>query len=139
MLIDGELGFLEEKELQGHIRTCTECDLYLKNMLFLRDNIKDVYNVKGLNVDFSKQIMRKIEHKRNNKKVVPIFTKKEPHTSSIKKYVSILLVFIVFLLFSYFFNVHFSSNNNVENLVIQHLDNSFLQELPDIENANFIQ
>jgi len=44
------------------------------------------------------------------------------------------------MLFTYFINSHFNSNKtNIENLVIQHLDNPFMQDFPNIENVNILQ
>jgi predicted anti-sigma-YlaC factor YlaD len=138
LYIDGALGILEEENLHKHLKQCKVCSIYMKNMLFLKDNIKTSYN-QNVNVDFSKNIMQRIKKDKSKGKVVSLFNKKVVHTSLMKKSVSLLLFLIIFLLFSYFVNNQFSNENNIENLVIQHLDNSFLQEFPDIENVNLIQ
>ena len=136
--IDGELRIFEEENLHNHLKECEECNVYMKNMLYLKDNIKKTYSV-NINVDSSKDIMHKIKGNRLKGKVFPLFSKKVVNTGLVKKSVSLLFFLLIFLLFSYFVNNQFSNKNNIENLVIQHLDNSFLQEFPDIENVNLIQ
>lgn len=136
--IDGELSIFEEENLHNHLKECEKCSIYMKNMFYLKDNIKKSYNV-NINVDFSKNIMHKIKGNSSKGKVVPLFSKKVAGTGLVKKTVSLLLFLLIFFLFSYFINNQFTNKNNIENLVIQHLDNSFLQEFPDIENVNLLQ
>ena len=140
LYIDGELGILDEENLHRHLEVCNDCNIYMKNMLYLSANIKKSYNINASNINFSKDIMNKIKAKRAKRKVIPLFRKDVANTNLLKKSVGVALVLIIFMLFTYFINSHFSSNKtNIENLVIQHLDNPFMQDFPNIENVNILQ
>lgn len=140
LYIDGELGILDEENLHRHLEVCNDCNIYMKNMLYLSANIKKSYNINVSNIDFSKDIMSRIKAKRAKRKIVPLFRKDVANTNLIKRSVGVALVLIIFMLFTYFINSHFNSNKtNIENLVIQHLDNPFMQDFPNIENVNILQ
>jgi predicted anti-sigma-YlaC factor YlaD len=139
LYVDGELGILDEEKLHKHIALCDKCNIYMKNMLYLKSNIKESYSLNTCNVDFSKAIMHKIKAKKGNSKVIPLFKERVSKVSLVKKSISLVLLLLVFILFSFFINNQFNNKNNIENLVIQHLDNSFLQEFPDVENVNLLQ
>jgi len=64
LYIDGELGILDEENLHRHLEVCNDCNIYMKNMLYLSANIKKSYNINVSNIDFSKDIMSRIKAKR---------------------------------------------------------------------------
>ena len=105
LYIDGELGILDEENLHRHIEICDNCNIYMKNMLYLKAGIRKAYNANTTSsFDFSKDIMNKIKTKKAKRKVVPLLRKDVSNTSLIKKSFSAVLVLIVLVLFTYFIN-----------------------------------
>lgn len=138
LYVDDELSSVYEDELFEHIGACPSCKNALKNESMLKSYIKDSYS-ENHNVDFSYNIMSKIEAKNG---------KKRRSVRSVQKN-KIVAGAAIIIIFSSIATVsglsranYFAEKNNSDNLekfVYEHMDKSSSEQQRSFEltSVNF--